>query len=104
MCGRYRLSRRKQIIEKHFDSTSGDEDWTPRYNVAPTQPVPIIRQHPKEPHRAVVEVAVTRMTRGTIARPKGSDSDDPKTVSSLPGVHVRNRRCVEGILCGGQKQ
>jgi putative SOS response-associated peptidase YedK len=51
MCGRYRLSRRKQIIEEHFESVSGDEDWTPRYNVAPTQPVPIIRQHPKEPRR-----------------------------------------------------
>jgi putative SOS response-associated peptidase YedK len=51
MCGRYRLSRRKQIIEEHFDSVSGEEDWIPRYNIAPTQPVPIIRQHPKEPVR-----------------------------------------------------
>jgi hypothetical protein len=51
MCGRYRLSRRKQIIEQHFDTISGDEDWVPRYNVAPTQPVPIIRQHPKKPRR-----------------------------------------------------
>ena len=49
MCGRYRLSRRKQIIEDHFDSVSGEEAWSPRYNIAPTQPVPIIRQHPKEP-------------------------------------------------------
>jgi putative SOS response-associated peptidase YedK len=51
MCGRYRLSRRKQIIEDHFDSVSGEEDWTSRYNVAPTQPVPVIRQNPKEPVR-----------------------------------------------------
>ena len=51
MCGRYRLSRRKQILEEHFDSVSGTEDWNPRYNIAPTQPVPIIRQHPKEPVR-----------------------------------------------------
>jgi putative SOS response-associated peptidase YedK len=51
MCGRYRLSRRKQIIEEHFDSVSSEEDWTPRYNIAPTQSVPIIRQHPKEPVR-----------------------------------------------------
>src|ERR1039458_6597342 len=51
MCGRYRLSRRKQIIEEHFDSVSGDGDWSPRYNIAPTQPVPIIRQNPKEPLR-----------------------------------------------------
>jgi hypothetical protein len=27
MCGRYRLSRRKQIIEDHFDALSGEEDW-----------------------------------------------------------------------------
>jgi putative SOS response-associated peptidase YedK len=51
MCGRYRLSRRKQIIEEHFDSVTGDEDWSPRYNIAPTQPVPVIRQNPKEPVR-----------------------------------------------------
>ena len=51
MCGRYRLSRRKQIIEEHFDSVSGDEDWGPRYNIAPTQPIPVIRQNPKEPVR-----------------------------------------------------
>jgi putative SOS response-associated peptidase YedK len=51
MCGRYRLSRRKQIVEEHFDVISGDEDWTPRYNIAPTHPVPIIRQNPKEPVR-----------------------------------------------------
>ena len=48
MCGRYRLSRRKQIVEEHFDSASWEEDWSPRYNIAPTQPVPVIRQHPKE--------------------------------------------------------
>jgi putative SOS response-associated peptidase YedK len=51
MCGRYRLSRRKQIIEQHFDSVSGEEDWIPRYNIAPTQPIPVIRQNPKEPVR-----------------------------------------------------
>src|SRR5947209_399063 len=51
MCGRYRLSRRKQIIAEYFDSAPWDEDWSPRYNIAPTQPVPVIRQHPKEPVR-----------------------------------------------------
>jgi len=51
MCGRYRLSRRKQIIEEHFDSASGEEDWAPRYNIAPAQPIPVIRQNPKEPVR-----------------------------------------------------
>jgi putative SOS response-associated peptidase YedK len=48
MCGRYKLSRRKQIIEERFDSVSCEEDWTPRYNIAPTQPVAVIRQNSKE--------------------------------------------------------
>jgi putative SOS response-associated peptidase YedK len=51
MCGRYRLSRRKQIIEEHFNCVPGEEDWVPRYNIAPTQPVPGLLQNPKEPVR-----------------------------------------------------
>jgi putative SOS response-associated peptidase YedK len=51
MCGRYRLSRTKQIVEAHFSSVSGEEDWNPRYNIAPTQLVPVIRQNPKQPIR-----------------------------------------------------
>ena len=26
-------------------------DWVPRFNIAPTQPVPVIRQHPRKPVR-----------------------------------------------------
>jgi putative SOS response-associated peptidase YedK len=48
MCGRYRLSRRKQLVEEYFDCASDEQDWVPRYNIAPTQSVPVIRQHPKE--------------------------------------------------------
>jgi putative SOS response-associated peptidase YedK len=51
MCGRYRLSRRKQIIEEYFDCVSDELDWSPRFNIAPTQPIPVIRQNPKEPIR-----------------------------------------------------
>ena len=29
----------------------GEADWEPRYNIAPTQAVPVVRQHPKEPVR-----------------------------------------------------
>ncbi len=45
MCGRYRLSRRKQLIEEYFE-TENEVDWEPRYNIAPSQPVGIIRQDP----------------------------------------------------------
>jgi putative SOS response-associated peptidase YedK len=57
MCGRYRLSRRKQLVEEYFGSVSGEDGWNPRYNAAPTQPVPIIRQNPKEPRR---ELSIVR--------------------------------------------
>jgi len=52
MCGRYRLSRRKQLVEEYFDSAPWDDDWNPRYNIAPTQPVPVIRQHAKDSGQA----------------------------------------------------
>ena len=50
MCGRYRLSRRKQLIAEYFD-TENEVDWEPRYNIAPSQPVGIIRQDPSRPER-----------------------------------------------------
>ena len=50
MCGRYRLSRRKQLIAEYFD-IDNDVDWEPRYNIAPSQPVGIIRQTPPQPGR-----------------------------------------------------
>lgn len=51
VCGRYRLSRRKQVVEEYFGSVSDEQDWEPRYNIAPTQPVPVIRQNSTQPVR-----------------------------------------------------
>jgi putative SOS response-associated peptidase YedK len=51
MCGRYRVSKRKQILAEQFNAVPDEEDWEPHYNVAPTQSVPVVRQHPKEPVR-----------------------------------------------------
>jgi hypothetical protein len=51
MCGRYKLSRRKQVVEEYFDAVSSEEDWSPRFNIAPTEPIAVIRQNPKEPIR-----------------------------------------------------
>src|ERR1035441_5310943 len=50
MCGRYRLSRRKQLIQEYFD-TVDEVDWEPRYNIAPSQSVGIIRQDRAKPER-----------------------------------------------------
>jgi putative SOS response-associated peptidase YedK len=98
MCGRYRLSRRKQIIEEHFDTATGEEDWTPRYNIAPTQPVPIIRQHPKEPRRELSLVrwglipAWSKDASGA-ARMINARSE---TTATLPAFRdaMKSRRCI----------
>jgi putative SOS response-associated peptidase YedK len=50
MCGRYRLTAKERYLRDHF-GLDEDLSWAPRWNIAPTQPVPIIRQHPKEPKR-----------------------------------------------------
>jgi putative SOS response-associated peptidase YedK len=50
MCGRCRLSRHKELLSERF-GTEPDDDWIPRYNIAPTQSVPVIRQHPEQPNR-----------------------------------------------------
>ena len=98
MCGRYRLSRRKQILEEHFDTVSGEEDWTPRYNIAPTQPVPIIRQHPREPVR---EMSLVRW--GLIPSWSKDSSASAKMInarSETAGISpafrdaMKSRRCI----------
>jgi putative SOS response-associated peptidase YedK len=50
MCGRFRLSRRKQAIQEYFDTTE-EVDWEPRYNIAPSQNIGIIRQDREKPER-----------------------------------------------------
>ena len=51
MCGRYRLARKKQILAEVFDVGDGD-DWSPRYNIAPSQSVPVVRQDAIRPVRS----------------------------------------------------
>jgi len=98
MCGRYRLSRRKQVLEERFDSVAGDEEWNPRYNVAPTQPVPVIRQNPKEPLREL------SLIRWGLVPAWAKDSSGgarminarSETVSTLPAFRdsFKSRRCL----------
>lgn len=98
MCGRYRLSRRKQIIEEHFDSTSGEEDWIPRYNIAPTQPVPIIRQHPREPRRdlSLVRWGLIRSWAKDMSGSAGMINARSETAATKPAFRdpMKFRRCL----------
>lgn len=77
MCGRYRLSRRKKIIEEYFETAPWDDYWDPRYNIAPTQPVPVIRQHPKEPIKQI-----SLMKWGLIPHWAKNASESAKTINA----------------------
>jgi len=99
MCGRYKLSRRKQIIEERFDVPPGEaEEWAPRYNIAPTQSVPVIRQHPKEPRR------VMNLMRWGLVPAWAKDLSDSarrinarsETAATLPAFReaFQHRRCL----------
>jgi putative SOS response-associated peptidase YedK len=97
MCGRYRLSRRKQLVDEYFDCGSEEPDWTPRYNIAPTQPVPVIRQHRKEPVREL-----SLMCWGLIpARSKDASAASminarAETAATKPAIRdaLKSRRCL----------
>src|ERR1700722_4589565 len=108
MCGRYRLSRRKQLVEEYFDTASDAEDWNPRFNIAPTQPIPVIRQHPKEPIRKLSlmrwglipswakdsSVAVSMITaRAETAATKPAFRDALKSRSCLAPADAFLNRC-----------
>ena len=43
MCGRYRLTAKERYLRDHF-GLDQEPTWTPRWNIAPTQLVPIVRQ------------------------------------------------------------
>jgi putative SOS response-associated peptidase YedK len=50
MCGRYRLTAKERYIRDHF-GLEDDVSWAPRWNIAPTQQIPIVRQDNKQPKR-----------------------------------------------------
>ncbi len=76
---------------------SDEPEWAPRYNIAPTQPVPVIRQNPTQPRR---ELSLMRW--GLIPSWVKSLSGPPminarsETAATTPAFRdpLRSRRCL----------
>jgi putative SOS response-associated peptidase YedK len=98
MCGRYRLSRRKQEVEEYFDVCSEAEEWNPFYNIAPTRLVPVIRQHPREPHRDLSLLRWGLIPSWSKETSAGASTINARseTAASLPAYRepLRFRRCL----------
>jgi putative SOS response-associated peptidase YedK len=97
MCGRYRLSRRKQLVEEYFGTVSGEAEWNPRYNIAPPQPVLTIRQDAREPVRML-----PTMRWGLVPSSKDPSisyktiNGRSETVATTPSVRepFKSQRCL----------
>jgi putative SOS response-associated peptidase YedK len=100
MCGRFRVARKKEILEAAFDADvqNDDHDWVPRYNVAPGQEIAVVRQDAVQPVRRL-----SQMRWGLIP----SWTNDPsvgfkminarsETASTMPSFRepLRLRRCL----------
>jgi putative SOS response-associated peptidase YedK len=53
MCGRFTLHSRLNLLLQQFALEAGPE-WAPRYNIAPTQQVPVVRVSPTGGQRELV--------------------------------------------------
>jgi len=51
MCGRYRLTAKERYLRDHF-GLDEDPAWKPRWNIAPTQLVPIVRHKSRTVRRS----------------------------------------------------
>jgi putative SOS response-associated peptidase YedK len=93
MCGRYRLTAKERYLRDHF-GLDEDPHWTPRWNIAPTQPVPVIRQDKKEPKRTFAPLVggLFHIHIGPRMRPS-----DSRLLTQCRRLPQRNRRSVTAM-------
>jgi putative SOS response-associated peptidase YedK len=97
MCGRYRLTAKERYLAEHF-GVDDEIEWEPRYNIAPTQPVVVIRQDRDQPKRTF-----SLMRWGLIPYWSKDVSIGNKTINAMaetvaekPAFReaIRKRRCL----------
>ena len=104
MCGRYRLARKKEILAETFDvDVDDDVEWSPRYNVAPDQDVPVVRQDAGQPLRSISLVRWGLIPSWSKVAKAGYKMINARaeTVAETPAFRdpFRSRRCL--ILADG---
>lgn len=97
MCGRYRLARKKEILAETFDAEN-EVDWSPRYNVAPGQDVPVVRQDATRPARMLSLIRwglIPSWSKDAKAGYKMINAR-AETIADLPAFRdpFRSRRCL----------
>ncbi len=98
MCGRYRLGRGREAFVKYFGTDADDLDWSPRFNIAPTQDVPVVRQDRSEPKRSLSLLRWGLIPRWAADASLGAKLINARseTVADKPSFRacLRERRCL----------
>jgi putative SOS response-associated peptidase YedK len=116
MCGRYSLAHTRQEIEDLFE-VSIPAEYAPRYNIAPTQPVLIVRENPHTRNGLEAVHVVWGLIPPWADDPRiGSKMINARceTAAEKPSFRhaLRRRRCVVPVsgfyewqaVAGGRKQ
>ena len=97
MCGRLRPDRRAEKICSRFSATATASTFPPRYNIAPTQPIAIVRAASRRaPVRAGALGSGSGLGRGPEAVLARSSMPAPKASRDKPAFKnaMRYRRCL----------
>jgi putative SOS response-associated peptidase YedK len=43
MCGRFTLTLEVPVLQQELGIKEVPDDWQPRFNIAPSQPIPVVR-------------------------------------------------------------
>jgi putative SOS response-associated peptidase YedK len=94
MCGRFRIARKKEILEEAFEAADcwGGTDWVPRYNVAPGQEIAVVRETDSKSGRSL-----SSMRWGMVPSWAKDASIGPKLINATKPAFrepLRFRRCL----------
>jgi hypothetical protein len=114
MCGRYRLARKKEILAETFD-VENDIEWSPRYNVAPGQNVPVVRQDAARPSRSIsltrwglipswTLLANSPYSLSRVALESWPGEVRPSTLRPTGSRNKENQPSIFSNLSGGQRR
>ena len=62
MCGRFTLEVQLELLFEHFDVHGGTLELTPRFNIAPTQQIPVVRNDGERNTLTMMRWGLARLT------------------------------------------
>jgi putative SOS response-associated peptidase YedK len=96
MCGRFRLSRHKEILAEYFGMDFDALEWHPRYNIAPTQQVPVITQDGEVRKVSLMRWGLVPSWSADLSGGAGMINARSETAAEKPSFReaMQRRRCL----------